>query len=116
MHLSRSQPPPWLFGVTSLPYGAYTGFVAVAMPYLLRNAGLTVDRIAGISAVALAPSVWYFLWAPLVDIGLRRRSWLMLAAGLSACCMLAALLLPLPSRIETFSALVVIGTAVNMLV
>jgi MFS transporter, PAT family, beta-lactamase induction signal transducer AmpG len=109
-------PPPWLFGITALPYGVYGGFVSTAMPYLLRNAGLEVDRIAEISALTLAPAVWYFLWSPLVDVGLRRRSWLILMSGLSAGCMLAALLLPLPSRIGMFGALLVAGTSLNMLV
>jgi MFS family permease len=75
-----------------------------------------VDRIAGISALTLAPAIWYFLWAPVVDIGLRRRSWLIVAAALSAGCLLTALLLPLPWRVETFTALLVAGVAVNMLV
>ena len=39
---------PWLFGITNLPYGVYNGFISTAMPYLLRNAGLPVDRIADI--------------------------------------------------------------------
>ena len=60
-------PPPWLFAVTALPYGVQGGFIAITMPYLLRDAGLPVDRIAGISAVALAPAIWYFLWAPMVS-------------------------------------------------
>src|SRR5260370_16536625 len=100
-------PAPWVFGIANLPYGVYSGFIGTAMPYLLRNAGLTVDRIADISAMTLAPAIWYFLWSPLVDVGLRRRSWLILMSALSAGCMLAALLLPLPSRVGIFRALIV---------
>ena len=107
---------PWLFGITNLPYGVYTGFITTAMPYLLRNAGLTVDRIADISALALAPAVWYFLWAPVVDTGLQRRTWLILSSGASAACLGAALRQPLPSRIAVFTVLVVAGSILNMLV
>ena len=106
MRLKREGPPaPWLFGITALPYGVSNGFVATAMPYLLRNAGLSVDRIAEISALVSTPTIWYFLWAPLVDIGLRRRTWLILMAALSAACLWAALLLPLPSHVAAFGAL-----------
>src|SRR6266566_705604 len=79
-------PPPWLFGITALPYGVYGGYLSTAMPYVLRNAGVPVDRIAGISALTLAPAIWYFLWAPLADFGLRRRAWLVLMSALSAAC------------------------------
>jgi hypothetical protein len=50
-------PAPWLFGIAILPYGVYGGFVITALPYLLRKAGLPVDRIAGISALAVMPAV-----------------------------------------------------------
>ena len=33
-------PPPWLFGITALPYGVYGGYLSTAMPYVLRNAGV----------------------------------------------------------------------------
>jgi hypothetical protein len=75
------RPAPWLFGLTVLPYGVCYGFIGVTMPYLLRSAGVSGDRIAGISALSLAPAVWYFLWAPVADIALRRRTWLMLTAA-----------------------------------
>jgi PAT family beta-lactamase induction signal transducer AmpG len=112
----RRQAPPWLFGITNLPYGVYTGFIATAMPYLLRNAGLPVDRIADISALALAPAVWYFLWAPVVDVGFRRRTWLIFSSGVSAACLWAALHQPLPSRVGAFTVMVVAGSILNMLV
>ena len=109
-------PAPWLFGITVLPYGVYYGFITTAMPYLLRNAGVAVDRIAAISALALAPAVWYFVWAPLADIGLRRRAWLMWTAALSAVCVLAAMRLHLPSELGLFIPLVVAGSACSTIV
>src|SRR6266852_2678256 len=105
----RRLPPPWLFGITAPPYGVDGGYLSTAMPYLLRNAGVPVDRIAGISALTLAPAVWYFLWTPLADFGLRRRSWLILMSALSAACLLAAVLQPLPAGLEVFTALLVAG-------
>src|SRR5438093_30964 len=63
---ARRLPPPWLFGITALPYGVYSGYLSTAMPYVLREAGVPLDRIAGISALTLAPAIWYFLWASVV--------------------------------------------------
>jgi hypothetical protein len=105
-----------LFGITALPYGVYSGFVSTAMPYLLRNAGIPVDRIAEIGSLALAPAVWYFLWSPIADVGLRRRTWLILSAASSAICLCAALRQRLPGGIHWFLVLVVAGSALNMLV
>ncbi len=112
----RGRPAPWLFGVTALPYGVYSGFIGTAMPYLLRNAGVTVDRIAGIGSLALAPAVWCFFWSPIADVGLRRRTWLILSSALSAACLWCALVQPLPGRLDRFVALVVAGSALSSLV
>src|SRR5450755_4640886 len=109
-------PAPWLFGIAILPYGVYGGFLITALPYLLRKAGLPVDRIAAISALALAPSIWNFLWARVVDIGLRRRTWHILASASSAAFLAAAMLQPLPAGVDLFTALLAAGMALNMLV
>jgi MFS family permease len=114
--LPERHPAPWLFGLTVLPYGVYYGFISVTMPYLLRSAGVSVDRIASISALSLAPAVWYFLWAPVADIGLRRRTWLILTAALSAVCVALAMRLPLATALGSFVPLVVGGSALSTVV
>jgi MFS family permease len=60
--------------------------VAVALPYLLRSHGITVEHIASIGALVQAPSIWYLLWAPVVDVRFRRRTWVMALAVASAVC------------------------------
>ena len=88
----RGTPPsPWLFGIFSAPYGCFNGLVAVALPYVLRNHGFAVERIAAIGAAVQAPAIWYFLWAPIVDIRLRRRTWLILLSVVSAACAAVAI-------------------------
>lgn len=84
-------PAPWLFGVFSTPYGSFTGLVGVALPYLLRRQGIAVGRIATISALVQAPTICYLLWAPAVDVGLRRRTWLLVLSVASAVCATLAL-------------------------
>ena len=69
-----------------MPYGAFNGLVAVALPYLLRRHDVSVERIASIGAVVQSPTIWYFLWAPVVDVGFRRRTWVILLSVVSGVC------------------------------
>ena len=82
--MSRTSSRRWLFGIASAPYGCFNGLVAVALPYVLRRHGIPLDRIAEIGALVQLPAIWYFLWAPVVDIGLRRRTWVIVLSVLSA--------------------------------
>lgn len=84
----RRWPAPWLFSLLILPLGIVVGFRATPLPFLLAKAGLPVDRIATVSAIANVPAFLFFLWGPLVDIKLRRRTWLAVGtfgAALAAC-------------------------------
>src|SRR5438105_1004918 len=83
---SSSRNPPWLFGILSIPYGAFNGIIVVLMPFLLRKHGVSPDRIATVIAVSSIPNVWYFVWSPVVDTGLLRRTWILIAAGISGVC------------------------------
>ena len=76
MDSTRSWPAPWLFSLLILPLGIVVGFKSTPLPFLLAEAGVPVDRIATISSIVNLPGVLVFLWAPLVDIKLRRRTWL----------------------------------------
>ena len=78
--------PPWLFGILTIPYGTFNGIITVLIPFLLRNHGVTPDRIADVIAISSLPNVWYFLYSPVVDIGLLRRTWILIAAGTSGLC------------------------------
>ena len=75
-----------------LPYGFSTSVTVLLMPYLLRKAGMAVDQIAGITAIAILPAIWSFLWAPLADTGLRRRSWIVVSATVAGVAAAVAIL------------------------
>lgn len=83
---------PWLFGFLGTPNGLVNAIIVILMPFVLRKQGVAVDRIAEIVALASIPNVWYFLYSPVVDIGLRRRSWILLAATASGLCAALAVL------------------------
>jgi MFS family permease len=80
MRNPRRWPRPWLFGLLVLPLGIYVGFIWTALPLLLSQAGLAIGQIARISAILQVPPILLFLWTPVVDVKLRRRTWLVLGA------------------------------------
>jgi PAT family beta-lactamase induction signal transducer AmpG len=106
--------PPWLFGLLSLPYGVFNNVTTALMPFLLRKHGVSVDRIAEVVAISMIPNVWYFLWSPVVDLGLRRRTWILIAAGVSAICGGAAVMMSAGS-LAWLTVMLVGGNVVVML-
>jgi MFS transporter, PAT family, beta-lactamase induction signal transducer AmpG len=75
---------PSVFLFLILPFGAMSGYLTVAVAYRLSQAGLGVDQIAELIAVAFIPQTWKFLWAPFVDTTLGRKTWYLLGSALSA--------------------------------
>src|SRR5260221_1053847 len=71
-----------------------SGYLTVAVGYRLSQAGVGVDQIAELVAVAFIPQTWKFLWAPVVDTTLRRKTWYLLGAIGSAIGILATGALP----------------------
>lgn len=66
------------------------GLASGALTFLLRNEGVTPDRAASISALIMVPHTIYFLWGPITDFWMRRRTWIMVAAVAAAIALLAA--------------------------
>jgi hypothetical protein len=76
MNTPRRWPLPWAFSLLTLPLGMVLGVNYTALPFLLAKAGLSVDRIATISSIINLPGVLGLIISPIVDIKLRRRTWL----------------------------------------
>jgi MFS family permease len=113
----RQWPTPWVFSLLILPLGiVVVGFNFTALPLLLAQRGVPVDRIASISSVINLPGVIGFLFAPVVDIKFRRRTWLALATfgtAVSTC-----LYFPLigTSHLTLMTMLIIVGGLVVFLV
>lgn len=99
--------PPWLYGVVTIPFGVAAGFAQFAMPFLLRRVGVSMEEISKYAALCLIPASYQFFWAPIIDLGPRRKHWLLIMSALGAVCLFGALLLPLPTSLPTFIKLVV---------
>ena len=101
----------WLFSLTILPYGAGANFVQTTVPLLLSKAGIPVHTIATISAIARCPLFLSFLWAPLVDLGWKRRNVVVLSGLCTAAALcLATIVLPLRNLV-LFTALATLAMA-----
>lgn len=108
--------PPWIFGFLAAPCGIfYWGVSALLVPYLLRRHGVSVDRIATVVAVASLPNVWSFLTSPIIDLGLRRRTWILLFAALTALCAWLAIS-GISGSLAWLTALIFLGNVTQALI
>jgi len=74
MALAR-RPHPSVFMFLIVPFGAQFGFVQVALAYLLTQNKVSVEAVAALLAAGLAPNVWKFAWAPVIDATLSPKRW-----------------------------------------
>jgi PAT family beta-lactamase induction signal transducer AmpG len=87
---------PWLFSLLIAPEAVIAiGLVSGALGYLLRNEGVDPAHIASLAALLSLPHAIYFLWGPLTDFWMGRRTWLMAGAVASASILLLAFHQPL---------------------
>jgi MFS transporter, PAT family, beta-lactamase induction signal transducer AmpG len=106
------RPPPWLFILTGTPYGVVGSFIGVVMPNLTQAAKIELGSIGWFSTLLFVPSILVFLYAPIIDIGPRRKYWLVLMAAIGGACLGATFLMRLPDHITAF---LVLGFAANFL-
>jgi PAT family beta-lactamase induction signal transducer AmpG len=104
--------PPWLFLFLDLPYGAVVGYATIAMPFWLREGGLSLAQIGALSAIVFAPLGLKLLWVPLLDVVGTRKGWYLAMAAGSASLLTAASLVPDPPRqLWLYGALVTLASA-----
>lgn len=114
--MSRAKHPhPWLFALTGIPYGVAGTFSSVVMGHLAEKAGIDLGKIGWYVTLLLVPSMLQFLYAPLVDIGLKRKQWLVLFAAVSAACFAGAYVVT-PRQTTAFLVLAFIGQVASGLV
>jgi MFS family permease len=107
---------PWIFGITNVPFGVAGNYAAIAVPFLLRKSGSPIETIAAIGAMALLPAAYQLFWAPVLDLGIRRRSWLIISATLGAACLAATLFIKVPQHLVEYEFFLVLGQLLTGLV
>lgn len=98
---SRGFTHPAVFLFLFLPFGAIPGYVMVTLAYLLAKAGMSIEAVAGLTALAVLPHTWKVLWAPVVDTTLSARRWYLIAAIASSACLIALAATPLSTTSST---------------
>jgi PAT family beta-lactamase induction signal transducer AmpG len=78
------RPHPSVFLFLIVPFGAMGGYLSVAIGYQLTQAGVGVEEVAALLAFSYLPQTWKFLWAPVADTTLSRKTWYLLAGLVSA--------------------------------
>ncbi|MFP5207197.1 MAG: MFS transporter [Acidobacteriota bacterium] len=82
---------PWLFNILIAPDAVISlGLVGGALSFLLRRQGVSPASAASIVALLSLPHAIYFLWGPLTDFWMARRTWLLLTAAAAGVVMLFA--------------------------
>jgi MFS family permease len=109
-------PPPWLFALTYVPYGAVSAFGTQVMPNMAKKAGVAVDNIGWLSALTFVPPMIQFLYAPIVDFGPRRKHWLVIVSVIAAGCLVGACLTPIKENLELFLSLTIAASLTSGLV
>lgn len=73
---------------------------------------MPVDEIGNMQAIALFPAIWAFLWSPLADTGLRKRSWVLVSAVCAAIAAGAAIL-DIRGPVSVLTALLFLANALT---
>jgi MFS transporter, PAT family, beta-lactamase induction signal transducer AmpG len=82
---------PWLFSLLIAPSAVVSNGVIQGgvLGYMLSQRGVSSGQASHMIAVASLPTMLYFLWSPMTDFLVKRRTWL-LVGGLSAGALMAA--------------------------
>jgi MFS transporter, PAT family, beta-lactamase induction signal transducer AmpG len=87
----RRLPPVWLMGFCNFLQGANGAVMLIAVPQLLAAMRVPEPRISLIVGIGLLPSVTSFVFSPILDWRISRRSYAILLAALAALFQLLAL-------------------------
>jgi MFS family permease len=86
----RITSPVW-FGLLAVAGGVYFAIPASLIAFLLSKQGFSPDQIQRVVAAALLPTTLSFALAPIVDLGGRRRDWIIGSAIVAVICLWPAI-------------------------
>lgn len=82
---------PWLFAFLIAPTAVIeVGLVNGALAFLLRREGIGPAHSSALVALLTIPHTIYFLWCPVADFWISRRSWILLASAAASATMILA--------------------------
>lgn len=117
MTTGKRAPHPVVWTILYLPFGAFSGFVTVALTFLATKKGLSISEGAMLNGAQMLIQWLKWIWAPAVDVTLTPRKWYVLATSLSAAAILAMSAIPLgPSTLGVLLVLIAAASLVNSVV
>jgi hypothetical protein len=99
--------------VLYVPFGAFTGFVTVALTFLATQHGLSISEGALLNGAQMLTSWLKWLWAPAVDITLTPKRWYVISTAASALGVLGMSIVPLEK--ETLWLLLLVIAAASLI-
>jgi MFS family permease len=112
----RSYSPPWLFCLSCIPYGVVGSFQATVMPFLAEREGLSLGSIGWLTVAVMIPTWVQFVYAPIVDVGFKRKHWLVIMSAISACFLMATCHVSITDHRGAFIALAITAQFLSGLV
>ena len=105
--VARASTPIWVMGLTNATFGMMNGFAVVTLPQMLAAEGVPGGHIAAITAIIISPGFWAFLFSPMLDVRLRRRTYALAFCVLAAVC--TAYTVMHHSNVATVEAVMILG-------
>lgn len=89
-------PPPWLFSMLIGPSAVLMNGVVQGgmLAYFMTHHGVSIGRAAAIISTVSLPTSIYFLWSPITDFLVARRTWLVIGGITGGLLMAEAFRLP----------------------
>src|SRR5690242_11869409 len=88
-------PHPSVFLLLNLPFGITSGYIVVAIPFLVTRAGLSVLTAASIVGIAITPKALKVFWSPVADVCLTLKKWYVIGVTLAGGMLLLQGLIPI---------------------
>lgn len=110
-------PHPVVWTVLYLPFGAFSGFVTVALTFFATKHGLSITEGALLNGANLVSQWLKWTWAPAVDVTLSPKRWYIIGTGCSAVGVFAMAAMPIGSdTLPMLLGVIAIGSLLNSIV
>src|ERR1700761_2970908 len=109
---------PWLFGFLIAPSAVVANGVIQGgvLAFLLSRQGIGSGAQSALIALLALPTMLYFLWSPITDFFVRRRTWLLVGGVLAGLLMAWAFHQPMLSSRGTMALMLLSACCVQLVV
>jgi PAT family beta-lactamase induction signal transducer AmpG len=114
---SAHPPHPVVWTILYIPFGAFAGFVQVALTFLATQHGLSITEGALLNGAQMLTQWLKWLWAPVIDITLTPKRWYNISTILSAAGIVAMASIPLsPETLPLLLTVIAVASLINSIV